>query len=146
MYVAPSSRIIKFLSYLFYSSRTVVPFAKNSLPNGMQLLIDVEAYDYAVSTTGSEGLIVSVLHQVSISATSLCNGCTRNPYHYKKTFLCYQASEKQPLLIFQNCGRCLQLVVIKIKPLFYSWLVRVDCCSCLTVMKPSLFSVRGPML
>jgi len=74
VYVAPASRIIKILSYSFYSSRTVVPFAKNSLPNGMQLLIDVEAYDYAVSTTGSEGLIVSILHQVSISPTSLCKG------------------------------------------------------------------------
>jgi hypothetical protein len=42
----------------------VQPFAKNSLPNGMQLLIDVEAFDYSVSTTGSEGLILSILHQV----------------------------------------------------------------------------------
>jgi hypothetical protein len=44
----------------------VVPFAKNSLPNGLQLLVDVEAFDYAVSTTGSEGLIVSILHQLDI--------------------------------------------------------------------------------
>ena len=44
----------------------MVPFAKNSLPNGMQLLVDVEAFDYAVSTTGSEGLIISVLHQLDI--------------------------------------------------------------------------------
>ncbi len=42
------------------------PFAKNSLPNGMHLLIDVEAFDYAVSTTGSEGLILSILHQLDI--------------------------------------------------------------------------------
>jgi hypothetical protein len=56
------------LNPFFY--RTVVPFAKNSLPNGMQLLVDVEAFDYAVSTTGSEGLIVSILHQVFILATN----------------------------------------------------------------------------
>jgi hypothetical protein len=50
-----------------YSSsfyRTVKPFAKNSLPNGIQFLIDVEAFDYSVSTTGSEGLILSILHQL----------------------------------------------------------------------------------
>ena len=36
--------------------RTLVPFAKNSLPNGLQLLIDTESFDYGVSSTGSEGL------------------------------------------------------------------------------------------
>ncbi len=46
--------------------RNVQPFAKNSLPNGMQMLIDVEAFDYAVSSTGSEGLILSILHQLDI--------------------------------------------------------------------------------
>ena len=32
----------------------------------MHLLIDVEAFDYSVSSTGSEGLILSILHQLDI--------------------------------------------------------------------------------
>ena len=44
----------------------MVPFAKNSLPNGLELLIDVESYDYAVSSTGSEGIIISILYQLDI--------------------------------------------------------------------------------
>jgi hypothetical protein len=44
----------------------VQPFAKNSLPNGVQLLVDVEAFDYAASSTGSEGIVISVLHQLDI--------------------------------------------------------------------------------
>ena len=32
----------------------------------MQLLVDVEAFDYSVSTTGSEGIILSILHQLDI--------------------------------------------------------------------------------
>ncbi len=32
----------------------------------MTLIIDVEAFDYAVSSTGSEGLILSILHQLDI--------------------------------------------------------------------------------
>jgi len=32
----------------------------------MTLVIDVEAFDYAVSSTGSEGLILSILHQLDI--------------------------------------------------------------------------------
>lgn len=51
---------------MFHFARTVVPFAKNSLPNGLQLLVDVESFDYAVSSTGSEGVIISVLHQLDI--------------------------------------------------------------------------------
>jgi len=46
--------------------RTVQPFAKNSLPNGVSLLVDVEAFDYAASSTGSEGIVISVLHQLDI--------------------------------------------------------------------------------
>ena len=56
-------RLNKIVAFIL---RTVQPFAKNSLPNGMQLLIDVEAFDYAVSSTGSEGLILSILHQLDI--------------------------------------------------------------------------------
>ncbi len=44
----------------------MVPFAKNSLPNGLELLIDAESYDYAVSSTGSEGIIMSILYQLDI--------------------------------------------------------------------------------
>jgi hypothetical protein len=44
----------------------MVPFAKNSMPNGLELLIDVESYDYAVSSTGSEGIIMSILYQLDI--------------------------------------------------------------------------------
>ena len=32
----------------------------------MHFLIDVEAFDYSVSTTGSEGIILSILHQLDI--------------------------------------------------------------------------------
>ena len=44
----------------------MVPFAKNSLPNGLELLIDAESYDYAVSSTGSEGIVMSILYQLDI--------------------------------------------------------------------------------
>jgi hypothetical protein len=44
----------------------MVPFAKNSLPNGLELLIDAESYDYAVSSTGSEGIVMSILYQEPI--------------------------------------------------------------------------------
>ena len=44
----------------------MVPFAKNSLPNGLELLIDAESYDYAISSTGSEGIIMSILYQLDI--------------------------------------------------------------------------------
>ena len=44
----------------------MVPFAKNSLPNGLELLIDVESYDYAISSTGSEGIVMSILYQLDI--------------------------------------------------------------------------------
>jgi hypothetical protein len=42
------------------------PFAKNSLQNGIQLLMDIETFDYTVSSTASEGAIVSILHQLDI--------------------------------------------------------------------------------
>ena len=44
----------------------MVPFAKNSLPNGLELLIDAESYDYAISSTGSEGIVMSILYQLDI--------------------------------------------------------------------------------
>lgn len=49
----------------FFVYRTMVPFAKNSWPNGLEILLDAESYDYALSSSGSEGLIISVIYQVS---------------------------------------------------------------------------------
>ena len=36
------------------------------MTNGLQLLIDSESFDYGVSASGSEGLIVSLLHHLDI--------------------------------------------------------------------------------
>jgi hypothetical protein len=44
----------------------MVPFAKNSLLNGLELLVDVESYDYAVSSTVSEGIIMGILYQLDM--------------------------------------------------------------------------------
>ena len=33
---------------LYLYNRTMVPFAKNSINNGIEVLIDVETYDYAI--------------------------------------------------------------------------------------------------
>ena len=59
--------------------RTMVPFAKNSMTNGFELIMDVEAYDYAVSSTGSEGIVLSILHQVQKAifywVESICTLC-----------------------------------------------------------------------
>jgi hypothetical protein len=44
----------------------MVPFSKNSLPNGLEILIDVEAFDYAISASGGEGVAISILHQLDI--------------------------------------------------------------------------------
>ena len=44
----------------------MVPFSKNSLTNGLEILIDIEAFDYAMSPTEGEGIVVSVLHQLDI--------------------------------------------------------------------------------
>jgi hypothetical protein len=49
----------------------MVPFAKNSLTNGFELILDVESYDYAVSSTGSEGIVLSILHQASADLNSI---------------------------------------------------------------------------
>lgn len=68
-----SSVIKKSKAAAFYTNlvkfgylRTMVPFAKNSLPNGLELLIDAESYDYAISSTGSEGIVMSILYQLDI--------------------------------------------------------------------------------
>ena len=44
----------------------MVPFAKNSLPNGLELLVDVETYDYAASSAESEGIFMSILYQLDM--------------------------------------------------------------------------------
>ena len=43
----------------------MVPFAKNSLHNGLEIIVDSETYDYSVSSTSSEGLVLSLMHHVS---------------------------------------------------------------------------------
>ena len=65
MAIGPSSSKHSFTAN-FSIFRTMVPFAKNSLPNGLELLIDAESYDYAISSTGSEGIIMSILYQLDI--------------------------------------------------------------------------------
>ena len=42
----------------------MVSYAKNSVTNGLELVMDVESYDYSVSSTSSEGIVLSILHQV----------------------------------------------------------------------------------
>ena len=59
-------QIWKSYYFFLFTNRQMVPFAKNSLPNGLELLIDAESYDYAVSSTGSEGIIMSILYQLDI--------------------------------------------------------------------------------
>lgn len=44
----------------------MLPYAKNGVNNGLELLLDAEAYDYASSPTGSEGFAISILHQLDI--------------------------------------------------------------------------------
>ena len=42
------------------------PFAKNGLQNGFEILVDVESFDYTISPTAGEGIIVSILHHLDI--------------------------------------------------------------------------------
>ena len=44
----------------------MVPFSKNSWPNGLEFLFDVESFDYALSSSGSEGLVLSVIYHLDI--------------------------------------------------------------------------------
>ena len=44
----------------------MVPFAKNSLPNGLELLVDVETYDFAASSAEREGIFMSILYQLDM--------------------------------------------------------------------------------
>ena len=44
----------------------MVPFVRNGLNNGFQLLLDAEAYDYASTQSGSEGFTLAILHQLDI--------------------------------------------------------------------------------
>ena len=54
------------ISELFLALRTMVPFSKNSWPNGLEFLFDVESYDYALSSSGSEGLVLSIIYHLDI--------------------------------------------------------------------------------
>jgi len=42
------------------------PFSKYSLPNGLELLIDVETFDYTRSVSGSEGIVIGILHHLDV--------------------------------------------------------------------------------
>jgi len=44
----------------------MVPGASNSKHNGFKIIFDVEAYDYVKSSSGSEGIYLSMLHQLDI--------------------------------------------------------------------------------
>ena len=61
----------------------MVPFAKNSLLNGLELLLDVESYDYAVSSTNGEGVIMSILYQLDIPIMKN-SGFNLQPGNYSK--------------------------------------------------------------
>jgi len=42
------------------------PSAKNGLQNGFEILVDIESYDYTISPTNGEGIVVSILHHLDI--------------------------------------------------------------------------------
>ena len=42
------------------------PFAKNGIQNGFEILVDVETFDYTMSPTTGEGIIISILHNLDI--------------------------------------------------------------------------------
>jgi len=44
----------------------MVTFARNGIDNGFNLLLDAEVYDYAYTQSGSEGFIISILHQLDV--------------------------------------------------------------------------------
>ena len=48
------------------SFRTNEPFSRNGINNGLELLLDAEVYDYALSKSGIEGFTLSILHHLDI--------------------------------------------------------------------------------
>ena len=73
----------------------MVPFAKNSLLNGLELLLDIESYDYAVSSTYGEGVIMSILYQLDIPIMKN-SGFNLQPGNYlKKVFKSFQTGQDQ---------------------------------------------------
>ena len=44
----------------------MTPFSKNSWPNGLEFLFDAESYDYGLSSSGSEGLVLSIIYHLDI--------------------------------------------------------------------------------
>ena len=48
------------------SFRTNKPFSRNGMNNGLELLLDAEVYDYALSKSGIEGFTLSILHHLDI--------------------------------------------------------------------------------
>ena len=56
--------LLKLKLILFYSSN--IPFARNGLTNGIEMILDAEVYDYALSKSGMEGFTLSILHHLDI--------------------------------------------------------------------------------
>ena len=46
--------------------QTALPYCKNGVNNGLQIMLDAETFDYASSLSGSEGFVLSVLHHLDI--------------------------------------------------------------------------------
>ncbi len=67
-------------------SRIMEPFSKYSLPNGLELLLDVEAFDYSRSASGAEGVVVSILHHLDIPIMKNTGGqnAPKIPKFYRK--------------------------------------------------------------
>ena len=48
----------------FYILRTMVPYSRNGLQNGLTLIVDAESFDYSISATHGEGFVISPMHHV----------------------------------------------------------------------------------
>ena len=60
------SQVIQGCIVLLSVLRTNKAFARNGFSNGLELLLDAEVYDYALSKSGMEGFTLSVLYHLDI--------------------------------------------------------------------------------
>ena len=60
------SQVIQGCIVLLSVFRTNKAFARNGFSNGLELLLDAEVYDYALSKSGMEGFTLSVLYHLDI--------------------------------------------------------------------------------